>query len=70
MSLAQCKVNKRYNSRHRAEHLKACKQRHIRNKEEDNASCRRRNHEITEGARRWRKIVGKYYWTQKYGGFG
>ena len=70
MSLAQSRCSKRYKDQHRAEHLEACKQRHRKNKEKDNADCRRRNLEITEGARRWRKTVGKYYWTQKYGGFG
>ena len=69
MSLGQYKATKQYKERHRAEHLEACKQRHIRNKEEDNAKGRKRNREITEGAQRWRKTVGPSYWGLKRTGY-
>jgi len=69
MSLAQYNATKRYKERHRAEHLEACKRNYQKNKERYNKANSKRGKEITAGARRWRETVGKYYWTQKYGGY-
>jgi len=69
MSLAQCKATKRYMDKHREHYRTMQRANYQKNKERDLAACHKRTREINEGARRWRKIVGRNYWDLKQTGY-
>ena len=69
MSLAQCKSSKRYVDKHREHYNKMARANYQKNKKRDLARCHKRTREITEGARRWRKLIGSSYWGLKRTGY-